>query len=308
MSQPLVSIISAVYNKADVLPETLRLAMEQKGIAEQDIEFVFVDDCSTDPSLRLLEDAAARDARIRAFSSPVNSGPAIAFNRAAAEARGRYLLAIDADDMLPANAACFLIDCAQRCNSGLVFGRSRRGDVACSDCPDIPQDAVLSVEGDALAFAAERKLVRMGFLAERELWLKAGGADETIFIQDQSLPLRLAAVAEKLVFVDALVYHLRPTADGNLSRNVLQQHHDRFFALLPFLDRQGVSPAARKAIMRQLISSLWKLDRDRGVALPLLSAAGRAYLLNRLLDAVPSKTRLMRYAIRLRALPDIRRT
>jgi glycosyltransferase involved in cell wall biosynthesis len=303
MTGPLLSIISAVYNKADVLPETLRLARAQRGIAGDDIEFVFVDDNSADGSLALLEEEAGRDSRVRVFASQENNGPAIAFNRAALQARGRYLLAIDADDMLPSNAARLLIDSAQRFDVGLVFGRSRRGE----DCRDIPADAALSVESDPLAFVAERKIVRMGFLAERQLWLKAGGADETVFIQDQSLPLRLAAAADRLVFIDALIYHLRPATESNLSRNVLQQHHDRFFALLPFLDRPGASPAARKAVMRQMVSSLWKVDRDCGVRLPFLSASGRCYLLNRLLGLEPSGRFLSDAAARLKTLPGIRR-
>ncbi|WP_119256891.1 glycosyltransferase family 2 protein [Shinella zoogloeoides] len=303
MTGPLLSIISAVYNKAEVLPETLRLARAQRGIAEEDIEFVFVDDNSADGSLALLEEEAGRDSRVRIFASQENNGPAIAFNRAASQARGRYLLAIDADDMLPGNAAKFLIDSARRFDAALVFGRSRRGE----DCRDVPEDAALSVESDPLAFVAERKIVRMGFLAERQLWLKAGGADETVFIQDQSLPLRLAAAADRLVFVDALVYHLRQAGDGNLSRNVLQQHHDRFFALLPFLDRPDASPTARRAVMRQMVSSLWKMDRDRGVQLPFLSAAGRCYLLNRMLGLEPSGRLLADVAARLKTLPGIRR-
>lgn len=303
MSAPLVSIISAVFNKAGVLAETLRLAREQRCLKDNEIEFVFVDDCSTDGSLALLEAEAVSDPRVRVFASSQNAGPSVAFNRAAQEARGQYLLAIDADDMLPANAVRFLIDCALRLDAGLVFGRSRRGE----GCPDIPENADVSLIEDALAFVAERKIVRMGFLCKRDIWMRAGGADESVFIQDQSLPLRLAAAVGRLAWVDAFVYHLRPSGEENLSRNVLQQHHDRFFALRPFLSRADVSPAARKAILRQVVSSLWKLDRDRGVVFPVLSSAGRVYLLNRLLGVEPSSVVLDRFGRLLASLNGIRR-
>ena len=206
---PLVSFITAVYNKADVLAETLRLLKAQRQVAPEEMEFVFVDDGSTDGSLELLEAEAARDPRVKVFALGNNSGPAIAFNQAAERATGKYLLALDADDMIPANAARFLMDCARRLNVPLIFGRSRRGE----GCPDIPEDACVIVADDALAFAARRKIVRMGFLVERALWERAGGADENVFIQDQSLPLRLAAEAGRIAYVDALSYHLRPAGD-----------------------------------------------------------------------------------------------
>lgn len=303
MPEPLISFITAVYNKADVLAETLRLLRAQRQMAPDEMEFVFVDDGSTDGSLALLQGEAARDPRVKVFASERNSGPAIALNQAAKRASGHYLLALDADDMVPANAARFLIESARRLNVPLVFGRSRRGE----GCPDIPENAFTRVVDDALAFAAQRKIVRMGFLVERTLWERAGGADEAVFIQDQSLPLRLAAKAGRMAYVDALIYHLRPAGDKNLSRNVLQQHHDRFFALWPFLNRPDISGVARKAILRQIVSSLWKMERDGGRRLPIASAYGLSYLLSRLFGFQPSAGFFRAAGARLRALPNIRR-
>lgn len=303
MMPPLVSVVSAVYNKADVLADTLRRLTEQRGIPADAIEFVFVDDGSTDGSLAFLQARAEADSRIRVSAPGGNLGPSIRFNQAAALAKGRYLLAVDADDMTPANAARFLTDCAARLAVPLVFGRSKRG----LDCVEIPENAKVETAGDALAFCADRKIVRMGFLAEREMWLQAGGADETVFIQDQSLPLRLSVAAGRLAYVDAEIYYLRPVAAGNLSNNRLQQHHDRFFSLLPFLDRPGVSPSARRAILRQLVSSVWKMERDSGGRWPILTPAGRAYLLNRLAGLEPSSAFFAAAAARLRECPGIRR-
>ncbi|MCM5557661.1 glycosyltransferase family 2 protein [Pleomorphomonas sp. JP5] len=303
MSAPLLSFISAVYNKADVVLETLALLQRQRGIPEDAVEFVFADDASTDGSLQALRQAAETDPRIKVIANEENRGPAIRFNQAAAAATGKYLLALDADDMVPANAPRFLIDTAKKTASPVVFGQSRRSDA----CPDIPQDAAVTVSDSPLAFCASRKIVRMGFLCERQLWAAAGGADEQVFIQDQSLPLRLSAAAERLAYVESHIYFLRPTGESNLSRNHMQQHHDRFFALLPFLERPGLTPGARRALVSQLVSAAWKARRDSGERLPALSQAALAYALNRLTGFEPSPRYLAARAAELRSLHGIRR-
>lgn len=303
MTEPLVSFICAVYNKGDVLAETLGFLQAQRGIAPEALEFVFVDDCSTDDSLAVLEDAKKADPRVLVFTSAVNSGPAIAFNRAAEQARGRYLIAVDADDRVPANAARFLLDCAEKFSVPLVFGRSRRAMTS----PDIPMQARIETSSDALAFCARRKIVRMGFLVAREVWRRAGGADEAVFIQDQSLPLRLARAAHHVAYIDAFVYHLRPAGADNLSANRAQQHHDRFLAVLPFLTLPDISAKARAALVSQLVSSLWKIDRDRGVRLPFLCASGRVYLRHRLFGIEPSAAYIGQARERLKTLAGIRR-
>ena len=202
--------------------------------------------------------------------------------------------------MLPASASRVLLDCAERQRCPVVFGKSRRSD----SCPNIGTDAAVVADDDALAFAAERKIVRMGFLAERRLWEMADGADERIFIQDQSLPLRLAAAAPRLAYIEDYVYILRPAGEGNLSVNKMQQHHDRFFSLLPFIDRPGVSARARKALVKQMVSTLWKIERDSR-ALPFLSPAMAQYLLNRKKEELAALERQHNATIEISVRPDM---
>ena len=63
-----------------------------------DFEFLIVNDGSTDGSLPLLRDYAAKDARIRLVSRP-NTGITRALNEMIDLARGRYLARMDADDI-----------------------------------------------------------------------------------------------------------------------------------------------------------------------------------------------------------------
>src|SRR4051794_20063688 len=91
----LVSVIVPVHNGAEHLGVALESALMQ---THQNLEIIAVDDGSTDSTLSILENYAARDARVRVFTQP-NGGVARARNRAIAESRGEFIAPLDADDL-----------------------------------------------------------------------------------------------------------------------------------------------------------------------------------------------------------------
>ncbi|MCW5898874.1 MAG: glycosyltransferase [Flavobacteriales bacterium] len=88
------SVVIPVYNKAPFLRECLDsvLAQDMAGF-----EVIAVDDGSTDGSLEILR--GLQDARLRIIASPVNRGPAHAAAVAMDDAKGEYILRVDADDV-----------------------------------------------------------------------------------------------------------------------------------------------------------------------------------------------------------------
>jgi len=94
MRAPTVSVIMAAYNGAALIGETIACLREQ---TLADWELIAVDDCSKDDTLAVLRGIG--DPRIRVIASAVNGGPVVARNRAFAEARGRYVAALDQDDL-----------------------------------------------------------------------------------------------------------------------------------------------------------------------------------------------------------------
>jgi glycosyltransferase involved in cell wall biosynthesis len=84
----------AAYNGAALLPETLTSLCAQTFT---DWELVVVDDRSTDDTVAVLR--AWPDPRIRVIEASENGGPVRARNLAVSHARGRYLAALDHDDL-----------------------------------------------------------------------------------------------------------------------------------------------------------------------------------------------------------------
>ncbi len=93
-SKPAVSIIMATYNGAAFIEPTIRSVLNQRF---EDYELIIVDDCSADRTVPMLQSYG--DARIRLLSTPHNAGPVAARNMAAGAARGRYIAALDQDDL-----------------------------------------------------------------------------------------------------------------------------------------------------------------------------------------------------------------
>jgi glycosyltransferase involved in cell wall biosynthesis len=93
---PRVSVIMPAYNCAAYVGPALDSVSRQ---TERDLEVVVVDDGSTDRTLAIAREAAARDERIVIHSQAHSGKPAVARNRGLAVARGEFVSFLDADDL-----------------------------------------------------------------------------------------------------------------------------------------------------------------------------------------------------------------
>jgi glycosyltransferase involved in cell wall biosynthesis len=85
----------SVYNGADQLVDTLKSILSQEGV---DVEFVVIDDGSTDASGEILAEFARRDSRLRVISH-VNQGLTSSLIVGCNEARGEFIARQDASDI-----------------------------------------------------------------------------------------------------------------------------------------------------------------------------------------------------------------
>jgi glycosyltransferase involved in cell wall biosynthesis len=98
MSPPEVTVLTAVRNGVRYLPDTIASIQAQTF---GDWEYVIVDDGSDDDTTKLVEAAQRKDSRLRLLRRETSGGPYVAANDGLREARGRYIIRIDADDLCP---------------------------------------------------------------------------------------------------------------------------------------------------------------------------------------------------------------
>ncbi len=96
MSDCLISIIVPCYNGEEFLRDTLDCLKEQ---TIKDWECVIVNDGSTDNSIEILREYEAKDSRYKVIDKK-NEGPSVARNVAIAASSGKYILPLDADDLI----------------------------------------------------------------------------------------------------------------------------------------------------------------------------------------------------------------
>lgn len=116
MSVPLVSVIVPVYNTAERLNECLK-SLQNQDLKE--VEFILIDDGSTDDSLAICRAFAAKDARFRVLTGP-NGGVCVARNRGLEAARGEWIAFCDSDDRVQPAIYTTLLDLARRENVDLA--------------------------------------------------------------------------------------------------------------------------------------------------------------------------------------------
>ena len=95
-ASPTVSVVIPVYNVAPYLQACVDSLLAQRYT---DFEVVLVDDGSTDGSGAICDSLAEKDPRVIAIHQK-NGGACAARNRGIDNARGEFLVFVDADDLL----------------------------------------------------------------------------------------------------------------------------------------------------------------------------------------------------------------
>lgn len=96
MEYPLVSVIIPVYNMEAFLAEAIDSVLAS---TYPNFEIIIIDDGSTDQSPVIAETYSAKDQRIRFYRQP-NRGVSAARNLGLQNAKGEFVLPVDADDMI----------------------------------------------------------------------------------------------------------------------------------------------------------------------------------------------------------------
>lgn len=151
-----VTIGIPVYQAEKYLSRSLESALAQ---TYPSIEFLLVDDGSTDGSLTIVDGFQknhSRGAAIRLISHDHNIGVSAARNRIIEEAFGTFLYFMDADDVIAENAITLLMDNLQRYEAEIAFGSYEK--ISTDGMREVYQYPELQLLGeDMLASFAYRK-------------------------------------------------------------------------------------------------------------------------------------------------------
>ena len=98
--KPKVSIISPIYNREKFIQKFLKIIQSQSFLR---LEIIFIDDCSKDNSIHLIEEYKKKDERILLIKNIFNKGTFISRNIGALYSKSKYIILPDPDDILDRN-------------------------------------------------------------------------------------------------------------------------------------------------------------------------------------------------------------
>jgi glycosyltransferase involved in cell wall biosynthesis len=216
MPIPEVSVVMSVYNGARYLHAAVESVLSQQGVV---FEFVIIDDGSTDESGAILDEYAARDARVRVIHQD-NTGLTRALIRGCSEARGVFIARQDADDVsLPGRLATLAN--LMRSDDRLAFVSSHV-HVVDPDGERLLTHTPPSDPHEATALLFEGKSGPPGHgsvMFRRDVYEAVGGyRTEFYFAQDCDLWLRLGEQG-MLGYVPEVLYQYR-VAPESISGNL----------------------------------------------------------------------------------------
>lgn len=244
---PVISIVLPVRNAASTLPVALQSIFAQTCA---DWELIAIEDGSRDDSPGLLREAAEIEPRCRVVTQPP-LGIVEALRRGCAEARGRFIARMDADDwMAPDRLARQLDFLGGHPEIGLVSCLVRHGGDSSSQAGYAAHvawvNSLLTPEQISLRRFVEAPVAHPSVLFRRELLERHDGYASGDFPEDYELWLRWmdAGVSFGKVGAELLTWNDPP---GRLSRTEPRYGTEAFYRLkcvwLARWIRQHVAPS-----------------------------------------------------------------
>lgn len=207
--EPLVSVLVPVYGVEKYIERCARSIFEQ---TYQNLEIIFVNDCTPDHSIDVLatviEDYVERKNQTMIIQHDTNRGLAGARQTALNNSKGDYILTVDSDDWierdmiekLVAPLSIQNVDIVY-CNYMIEYQHTQRKsrDISCST----PNEYLFNILTGKLHSGTCVKLIKKSLFTQNNITYING----VNMLEDMSIVFRLLIYAKKLYYVPEYLYH-----------------------------------------------------------------------------------------------------
>lgn len=223
----MVSVIIPIYQVERYIARCARSLMEQ---TLKDVEYIFVDDCSPDGSIGILEQVVAEypwcKNRIKIIRHEQNKGLPAARNAGLKAASGEYIFHCDSDDWVEKGMLEELCGAAKArdadivwCNWYLSFDKRERymwqPGYRSSD------EALEGILSGKMKYNVWNKLIRKSLYTDNKISFPEGHG----MAEDMTM-IRLFACARRVAYVPKAFYHYVRTNEYAFTSTVSQRHID----------------------------------------------------------------------------------
>ena len=292
--RPLVSVICPVFRPD--LREFAEAVGSVQAQSYENWELILVDDASHDSRLaEFLEQAAARDSRIRLQVESRNGGIATATNRALKLARGEVVAFFDHDDLLDPNALEVMLRARSATGARLLYSDEDKVDgLGRFSEPNLKPDF-------NYRFLLDLNYICHLVMADTALLREAGGLDPRFDgAQDHDLLLRLAKRVgpHEVHHVAEILYHwrisARSTAGGASAKPKAAGAGEA--AVAAHLKRRNIAGHVQRRGALTCYSSRFEFSDNPGVSI-LIPFRNHVGLTRACVEAIRRHTRRLDYEI-----------
>lgn len=240
----IVSILVPIYGVERYIEKCVRSLMEQ---SYEHIEYIFVDDCTPDKSIeilqRVLNEYPHRKDHVSIYKNKKNSGSSASRKHALEKATGDYFTTVDSDDFLEKEGIERMVECMQQTNADVVVSdfimdydnnvcRSVQG--IDSEEPSSYMKAMMTGE---IHGSTCNKLYRRSLIDNVDVPLYIDGAN---FTEDLGFNLKVFPHAKKVSYLPIAYYHYC-IYDNSMSHATIDPDRARKKDLQKVMNIQDVS-------------------------------------------------------------------
>jgi len=224
-NSPKVSVISPVYGVEKFIARVVRSMLSQ---SLQDVEFIFVDDCTPDRSIDILQaivdEFPHRASSVTILRHETNKGLPAARNSGLAVARGEYIFHWDSDDFAELDMLECMYDAARTNNADYVWSDwflSFENGERIMHQPDAstPRETLTLALSGEMRYNVWNKLVARSLYESSDIRFPEGlsmGEDMTM--------IKLLTKARRTAHVAKPLYHYIRTNSGAMTQIYSERH------------------------------------------------------------------------------------
>ena len=200
-----ISVIITAWNVEDYIRQAIESCVNSDY---QDLEIIVVDDCSTDGSLKIIDEFRVKDERVQVIQNEINCGAGMSRSIGVENATGEYVIFLDGDDWLNPDFIKSLVEGAEKTDADIVSGgivirrldgsydATSYGNIICEGL-----DKITKFWGEKIVFM-NNKLIR------RTLFDKVPYCKRR-FIEDTPTIIPQLYLANKVAYIDNIGYNYR---------------------------------------------------------------------------------------------------
>lgn len=224
-----ISILVPIFKVECFIERCARSLFEQ---TYTDIEYIFVDDCSPDNSIAILEkrinDYPQRKEQVKIIKHDKNKGLAAARNTAVSHCTSEFLIHVDSDDYLELNAVELLVNKQRRTGADIITGQALHHHESSVFLMERPQfkdkkDFIADMIKPSLHHTIWGRLIRTSLYNDNHIQAMEG----VNIGEDLQVMSQLSYFANKVESIWSVIYHYENSNPNSYMNTSSQKKMER---------------------------------------------------------------------------------